>query len=103
MNFEQIRAELENNLHLIEPIGKKLMLKLDEHSLLIDGSTEINRMIPPSEEADCTISMSIDTYTKIKAKEIKPLMAVMAGKIRVKGDMQLTRKLKALVQGFSEQ
>jgi putative sterol carrier protein len=103
MKIEQIREELENNLHKIEPIGKKLKLILDEHTILIDGNNEINRMIPHSEEADCTISMSVDTFRKIKSKEIKPMIAVMSGKIRIKGDIQLTQKLKNLVHGLSSQ
>jgi len=80
----------------IAPLGKKLKFKLDEHFIVIDGSGDNNELRHEDEEAHCTITMSIETYLKLQRKEIKPMIATLTGKIKVKGDIGLAQKLKQL-------
>lgn len=96
MNITQIRQELAEKVKTIPPLGKKLKFKLDEHFIVIDGEGDINQLHDTDEEANCTISMSIDTYGKLQRKEIKPMIATLTGKIKVKGDIGLAQKLKQL-------
>ena len=56
----------------------------------------VNSISDSDDEADCTIEMSKETYLQLQRKEIKPMMATMSGKIKVKGDLGLARKLKEL-------
>lgn len=97
MAIEDIRAELLENVKKIEPIGKKLKFKLDDDVILIDGCDGENTISDTDEEADCTITMSQETYLKLQRKEIKPMMATLTGKIKVKGDIGLAQKLKKLM------
>ena len=41
--------------------------------------------------------MSEDTYLKLQNKQIKPMIATLTGKLKVKGDLALARKLKELM------
>lgn len=95
--IEDIRNELAANVRKIEPIGKRLKFKLDEDVILIDGSGETNELLDKDEDADCTIIMSKETYFKLQRKEIKPMIATLTGKIKVKGDISLAQKLKQLM------
>jgi len=97
MEIEQIRQELANNIQKIDPIGKKLKFRLDGDVVLIDGSDGINTITDEDIEADCTITMSKETYLKLQRKEIKPIIATLTGKIKVKGDIGLAQKLKQLM------
>lgn len=97
MEIAQIRQELAKNVKSIDPIGKKLKFKLDDEIILIDGSEGTNVISDLDEEADCTISMSKETYLKLQRKEIKPMIATLTGKIKVKGDIGLAQKLKQLM------
>jgi len=97
MEIAQIRQELANNVSKIDPIGKRLKFKLDEDFILIDGRDGANEVRETDEEADCTISMSKETYLKLQRKEIKPMIATLTGKIKVKGDIGLAQKLKQLM------
>ena len=63
---------------------------------MIDGSGGSNTISDTDEDADCTIEMSKETYMQLQRKEIKPMMATMTGKIKVKGDLALARKMKEL-------
>jgi putative sterol carrier protein len=47
-------------------------------------------------DADCTISTSAETFTKIASGEQNPTAAYMSGKLKVKGDMGQAMKLQKL-------
>ena len=97
MEIEQIRQELANNVQKIDPLGKKLKFNLDNEFIMIDGSGRDNIVTDKDEDADCTITMSKETYLKLQRKEIKPMIATLTGKIKVKGDIGLAQKLKQLM------
>ena len=97
MEIEQIKQELTENVKKIPPLGKKLKFKLDDSFILIDGTTDENIVSSEDAEANCTITMSKETYLKLQRKEIKPMIATLTGKIKVKGDIGLAQKLKQLM------
>lgn len=97
MEIEKVRKDLTDKVGAISPIGKKLKFKLDNDAILIDGSGDTNVVTDRDDEADCTIIMSMETYLKLQRKEIKPLVATLTGKIKVKGDIGLAQKLKQLM------
>lgn len=97
MEINQIRQELTENVKKIPPIGKKLKFNLDGDFILIDGTGEDNLICDKDNDANCTITMSKETYLKLQRKEIKPMMATLTGKIKVKGDIGLAQKLKQLM------
>ncbi len=97
MEIAQIRQDLADKVRVISPIGKKLKFKLDNEAILIDGTGEVNIVTDRDEDADCTISMSRETYLKIRQGEIKPMIATLTGKVKVKGDIGLAQKLKQLM------
>ena len=97
MEIAKLRHDLAEKVKDISPIGKKLKFRLDEEVILIDGSGEANVVTDSDESADCTIAMSTDTYLKLQRGEIKPMIATLTGKIKVKGDIGLAQKLKQLM------
>ena len=97
MEIAQIRQDLADKVRVIAPIGKKLKFKLDNEAILIDGSGATNTVTDQDSEADCTITMSTETYLKLQRGEIKPMIATLTGKIKVKGDIGLAQKLKQLM------
>lgn len=97
MEVKDIREELAAKVANIDPLGKKLKFNLDGEFILIDGSKESNEVFDTDEEADCTITMSKETYFKLQRKEIKPMIATLTGKLKVKGDIGLAQKLKVLM------
>ena len=96
MEIEKIRQELSEKIKKIEPLGKKLKFKLDDDIILIDGTEGVNNLSDNDIDADCTIIMSKETYGKLQRNEIKPMIATLTGKIKVKGDLSLAKKLKQL-------
>jgi putative sterol carrier protein len=97
MEIADIRKELKEKVKKIDPIGKRLKFLLDGESILIDGADNENVVSDQDQEADCTIIMSKETYLKLQNGEIKPMIATLTGKIKVKGDVGLAQKLKQLM------
>jgi len=97
MDISDIRRELDEKVKTIPPIGKVLKFNLDGNAIVIDGSGDENEIRDADEDANCTITMSVETYRKLQRKEIKPMIATLTGKLKVKGDIGLAQKLKQLM------
>ena len=68
-------------------------------SVLIDGkSTPNSASDGEGKSADCTISLSLETYDKMVKGELDGTSAFMQGKLRVAGDMGLAMKLGPILQ-----
>ncbi len=80
------------------PIGGILKFDFGDDGIVhLDGSGDANLVSNDDKEADCVISTSTETFQKMMAGEINGMMAVMSGKVKIKGDMGLAMKLQSLV------
>ena len=66
----------------------------DPGSVYIDGKSNPNTVSEGTgQSADCTISVSLETFEKMVKGELDGTSAFMQGKLRVAGDMGLAMKL----------
>lgn len=98
MSIESILSSVTAQAANVAPFGAKLKFVLGEHIILIDGSEGSNVVSQKDEEADCTISTDVETFENLKNGSLNPMMAVMSGKVKIKGDMGLAMKLQSLIQ-----
>ncbi|HVZ91579.1 MAG TPA: SCP2 sterol-binding domain-containing protein [Rhizomicrobium sp.] len=77
-------------------------LKFDfgqDGSVFIDGKSSPNTVSDgEGKSADCTISVSMETFEKMVKGELDGTSAFMQGKLRVAGDMGLAMKLGPILQ-----
>jgi len=67
-------------------------------SVYIDGKSTPNTVSDgEGQSADCTISVSLETFEKMVKGELDGTSAFMQGKLRVAGDMGLAMKLAPLL------
>ena len=90
---EQLRKQADN----VSSLGARLKFVLDDDVIMIDGSGDQNIVSLDDGEADTTIICSKETLLKLKNGELNPMMAVMGGKVKIKGDMGLAMKLQSLL------
>ncbi len=64
---------------------------------LREGTTENFVTEGASDDANVTITMSIDDWNGIFDGSVNPMQAFMMGKIKVKGDMSLAMKLQNIL------
>lgn len=97
MSLEAIVSKITEQAANISPIGSRVKFQLDDNILLVDGTGDANVISTEDGEADCIISTSMDTFMKLKSGDINPMMAVMTGKVKIKGDMSIAMKLQSLL------
>ena len=98
MNVEALLETLQAKADGVDPIGSTLKFKLDDQVLFVDGTGERNRLSLDDKEADCTISTTMATFEKLRSGKTNPMMAVMMGKIKIKGDMSIAMKRQSLLK-----
>lgn len=97
MDITQVIDQIQNQATGIEPLGASFKFVLDDQVVHIDGNGDSNIVSTEDKEADCTITTSLETMQKLKSGDLNPMMAVMTGKVKIKGDMGLAMKLQSLI------
>lgn len=87
---EGIRSQAGN----VPPFGKTIKFEFEEGVVIIDGQGESTTVDNNPRETDTTISTKLATIDKLRTGKLNPMMAMMSGKLKIKGDMGLAMKLK---------
>ena len=92
---KQIITQMSSALGANSGLGGTLKFDFGEPgSVYIDGKSSPNSVADgEGKTADCTISVSLDTFEKMVKGELDGTSAFMQGKLRVAGDMGLAMKL----------
>jgi putative sterol carrier protein len=97
MAFEDVIEKVSTKAATIPAIGKSLRINLGEDIIYIDGTGEENKVSSEDKEADCVVSLNEDTLNGLASGSINPMMAVMSGKVKIKGDISVAMKLQSLL------
>ena len=97
MDFSLVIDQIQKQASNIDALGATFKFVLDDNPIFIDGTGGENVVSLEDNEADCTIITSIETLEKLRSGELNPMMAVMGGKVKIKGDMGLAMKLQSLI------
>jgi putative sterol carrier protein len=100
LQVPQIIAEMGSHLGANSGLGGTLKFDFGEPgSVLIDGKSVPNTVSDGAgKSADCTITVSLETFEKMIKGELDGTSAFMQGKLRVAGDMGLAMKIGPLLQ-----
>jgi putative sterol carrier protein len=98
--IQEIVTQMGNAIGANSGLGGTLKFDFGgDGSVLIDGKSEPNTVTDgEGKSADCTISVSMDTFEKMVKGELDGTSAFMQGKLRVAGDMGLAMKLGPILQ-----
>ena len=97
---QEIITQMSNAIGANSGLGGTLKFDFGEPgSVLIDGKSTPNTVSDgDGKNADCTISVSLETFEKMVKGELDGTSAFMQGKLRVAGDMGLAMKLGPVLQ-----
>ncbi len=95
--IEAVLNEMKSQAANAAPLGGTLKFLLDDNPIYIDGTGDSNEVSTEDKDADTVIITSIETLGKLKSGDLNPMMAVMGGKVKIKGDMGLAMKLQSLL------
>jgi putative sterol carrier protein len=96
MNLADITKIFEDNAAKAVGMEKTLKFQLDEGPIFLDFTGDSPKVSNEDKEADCTITTTAETLEALRQGKLNPMMAVMSGKVKIKGDMGLAMKLQSL-------
>ena len=92
MELSTVKSELQSRLKLAPPLGYHVALDFgDDGKLFILPDNMVAE--EDSNEADTTLTTSLETMKKIASGEADPNMAVLMGKLKISGKMGVALKL----------
>ena len=97
MDLNTILAGINAQASNASPIGASIKFQLDENVIYVDGTGASNVISTDDKDADCVIISSMETFTALQSGDLNPMMAVMSGKVKIKGDMGVAMKLQSLL------
>jgi putative sterol carrier protein len=95
-SIAELTTTLNEKLAGAQPFGKKIKFSLDGGIIFLDGTTNPPAVSNDDAEADVTISGTMNDFVKIMNKQMNAQMALMMGKIKLKGDMMAAMALSKL-------
>ena len=97
MDISAIVDGIKEKANNVAALGSTLKLDLGEKKVFIDGTGEANAVEEADKEADCTVSITPENFMALVKGELNPMMAMMTGKVKIKGDMGVAMKLQSLL------
>lgn len=97
MTAEEILSKIQDMADNAGPIGNSLKFDFGDQQVYVDGKGDDNTVSTEDKEADCVIKISPDNFKKLVNGNLNPMMAVMMGQIKIKGDMGVAMKLQSLL------
>ena len=97
MDKENILSNFQEKAKNAAPIGGTIKFEIDGNAICIDGTGSENKILLEDMEADCTITMAGSLMEDLKNGKVNPMMPVMSGKLKIKGDQGLAMKLQAFM------
>ena len=96
VSLESIMADMQENASKAKPLSNTLKFDFGDEKLFIDGTGETNQLSTENKEADCTVNVSFADFISLTKGKLDPMSAVMSGKLKIDGDMNVAMKLQSL-------
>ncbi len=97
MNLEEATQKVskmaENNAGKVNAV---INFKFDEGLIHLDDTVTPTLVSNEEKNAACTIKMSLSNFEKLMTGNLNPMMAFMAGKMKIDGDKGVAMKLASL-------
>ena len=68
--------------------------------VFLDGKASPNTVSGEDQDADCTLTMSVETFEKMSSGELDGTSAFMQGQLKVDGDMSIAMKLSSVMDAL---
>ncbi len=95
-SLDTMLAGIQSRAAKAKPLGKTLKFDFGKEQLFIDGTGDSNQVTTQNDEADCMVEVSFEDFLALTKGALNPMTAVMSGKLKIKGDMNVAMKLQSL-------
>ena len=101
MTIDFLTEEIRKQAATVDPaaVDSTIKLQLDDGIIYVDGTEGSIDVSNDDKDAECTVITTKETLRKLKMGELNPMMAMMTGKVKIKGNMAVAMKLQSLLGG----
>lgn len=93
-SLQQVTKRVRSSVGTDSGLDARIKFKFsDQEFLFIDGRSRPNRVDNSDSESDITITVSRENFEKIIDHQLKPPMALMTGRMRLRGDIRIAMRL----------
>ena len=93
MTLQELTEQIRNKVTHADNINATIKLVTDQGVVYIDATASPAIVSNDDKPADCDLQVSVDNLVKMSNGDINPMMAVMTGKLKIKGDMGIAMKM----------
>lgn len=94
MTLQDVTQRVRNTVGAESGLDATVKFNFGENGFLfIDGRAKPNQVTNEDSEADVTITVTLENFLRIIDHQLSPQMALMTGKMRLKGAMHLAMRL----------
>ncbi|MEL7221876.1 MAG: SCP2 sterol-binding domain-containing protein [Bacteroidota bacterium] len=97
MDLTAIVDGIKEKAASVPAIGSSMKMDFGDKVVYIDGTGDSNVVSEEDKDADCTINITPENFAQLISGDLNPMMAVMTGKVKIKGDMGVAMKLQSLL------
>ena len=93
MTLPELTDQIRNKVTHADNINATVKLATDQGVVYIDATQSPAVVSNDDKPADCELQVSMDNLVKMGTGGLNPMMAVMTGKLKIKGDMSIAMKM----------
>ncbi len=93
MTLQELTEQIRNKVTHADNINATAKIVTDQGVVYIDATQSPATVSNDDKPADCDLQVSIDNLVKMGNGDLNPMMAVMSGKLKIKGDMGIAMKM----------
>lgn len=93
MTLQELTEQIRTKVTHADNINATAKIVTDQGVVYIDATQSPAVVSNDDKPADCDLQVSIDNLVKMGIGDLNPMMAVMTGKLKIKGDMGIAMKM----------
>jgi putative sterol carrier protein len=97
MNLQEATEAVKAKVGVDSGLGATVKFAVEEGVIYVDGKTIPNVVSNEDKEADCTIRVSLENFSKMVNGDLDATLAFMTGRLKVEGNMGVAMKLSSVL------
>ena len=97
MNLQEATEAVKAKVGTESGLGATVKFALDEGVIYLDGKTVPNVVSNEDKDAECTIRVTLENFSKMLAGDLDATLAFMTGRLKVEGNMGIAMKLSSVL------
>jgi putative sterol carrier protein len=93
MTLQELTDQIRTKVTHADNINATAKIVTDQGVVYIDATQSPAVVSNDDKPADCDLQVSIDNLIRMGTGDLNPMMAVMTGKLKIKGDMGIAMKM----------